>query len=113
NRTVRQPLFEIQDDQHRAPEAGSVSAALRRIPDAALRIRVPGGHLRRASTLRRELSERPHGSADDGCVSGIGRCHPQGIEGAPREPVGVEHHAEYIAALSGPSLWTWDPVWRR
>ena len=56
-------------------------------------------HIRGTSALRREVHKRPDGSAHVGSLSGAGRRHPEGAEGAPWQSFCAEHNAQHTAAL--------------
>src|SRR5579864_3189840 len=57
-----------------------------------------------------ELCQRSDGCADDECLSGTGRRHPESVKGAQGQQVRVEHDAQYAVALSRSSVRFGNPV---
>jgi hypothetical protein len=83
---------------------GGFAAAVRRIPHAIVRLRFSRRYLGRASSLRRDVCQCPHGpDAARGVSRARGRDSRSAAE-TQREPLSAEHDAQFAVALSGPSL---------
>ena len=96
--------------QHGPAQARSITAAVWRIPHAAVRFCVPRGHLRRTPAIRGNLSERADGRSHAGSVPRTRRGHAEGAESSPGQSVGSEHDAEHSVAVSRSPIRDWDAV---
>jgi len=107
-RTREQCLLQGEDHEHRPAQARSLTAAVWRIPHAAVRLCLPGGHLRGTPAIRGNLSERADGCADAGSVPRTRRRHAEGAESSQGQSIGSEHDAQYAVAVSRSPLWDRD-----
>jgi hypothetical protein len=86
-RTRQQCLRQCEIDEHGPAQAGSLPAAVWRIPHAVVCLCVPRRHIRRAPAIRGNLSERSDGRSHARRVSRTRRGHAEGVESSPGQPV--------------------------
>src|SRR5262245_40836649 len=103
-------MLQSQARHDGSAQAWGITAFVRRVPHAVVRVRVSGRHLGRASALRRNLFERFDGRPADGGVPRAGTRDSGGTEEAPRQSLRTEHDAEHTVAVPGPPIWTGDSL---